>query len=432
MPSTIVKLSSSDARAWAHNQPVWLHESGDVARPVTRQEQYAISRSLEKSRDVQQSFRIRVPLYDVVQSRNGIQARRTAQRGSLGVKMPEPAVPMAEFAFEIIKAGKLRVVNVWQGNLRYVTGRQKLAARLLADHGECVLHGRNGMCIAVLRDPLVAERAPNLGKRVQYSRNPDDEKLLAEERERRDNPGRVVATRLAPPKPRNAVLSPEECKNDCRGYRGGEAWALAKGARPPTEREHHPVCMYAAAWSATLPDSAATTSVLYDLELSRVARAAEENEIEEANVTESKTGMRQVTVQGRLYAVLAATEANQAAREARGDTEDESDDADTEVSSSDTPEDPVLSSISSALAGADPEGQRQLVETRDDEGSVTHYVDGREVVTEQAVIAPLSATEERERWPELDDLQQSKVERRSGVTAATYLARRTPMAGSGS
>jgi hypothetical protein len=381
MPGTIVKLSSGHARAWAHNQPVWLTESGEIARPVTRSEQHAISRALERTARVNRSFRLDLTLEDVVSTPHGF-VRRRAPLGRSTVVTPPPKITCA---FEVQVVATKRVVTVWYGALRYATGREVIAAQILADHGECVLHGRNGKCIGVLRDPLVAEREPNYGKRVQYSRTFDEqqqaEEQLALELEdqepvlpdvapvkrrvlpgrpgRRithaspnnlgaaDRPaaltgarpgtrpgarpgakagGRPAARPAAKPVPRvpprvpapDRPLSPDECWNDCRGRKGGQAWSLAKGAIPPTENQHHPVCKYARAWNATLT-TPQTSSVLYDLELGRVARSAMPEEIAEADVAERTTTMRNITVAGRLYAVLNRGDADLAEREARGE-----------------------------------------------------------------------------------------------------------------
>lgn len=114
------------------------------------------------------------------------------------------------------------------------------------------------------------------------------------------------------------AYSPDNCPNNCRGRKGGQAWSLAKDAIPPTEHQHHPVCQYARAWNATLslPE---TTSVLYDLELGRVARSAMPEEIAEADAAERTTTMRNITVAGRLFAVLNRGDADLAEREARGE-----------------------------------------------------------------------------------------------------------------
>lgn len=340
MPSTIVKLSSGHARAWAHNQPVWLTAAGDIERPVTRAEQHAISRALERTQKVTRSFRLELTLEDVVATSHGMVRRRVP----LG-RRPVQSVPeKINCAFEVTCIGTKRVVTVWLGPLRYATGREVIAAQILAEHGECVLHGRNGKCIYVLRDPLVAEREPNYGKRVQYSRT-HDEAAAAEEqlsialeepevapvkqsnrstRFPTQRParagGRVLpkpVTRAAPP--RKTGISPDSCPNDCRGRRGGQAWSLAKDAVPPTEQQHHPVCKFARDWDATL-SKPETSSVLYDLELGRVARGAMPEEIEEADHAERTTTMRNITVAGRLYAVLPRDEADLAEREARGET----------------------------------------------------------------------------------------------------------------
>jgi hypothetical protein len=283
------------------------------ARPVTRQEQQAISRALERSRSIQQSFRLSIPLLDVQHSgRSQHRARMPAVR-ALAPSLVPPAKLDCEFEVSIV--GKERVVTVYSGKLRYSTGREVLAARLLADHGECVLHGRNGKCMAVLRDPLIAERVPVQGRRVQFSRNPGDEQAAV------DLAASVASVnqRVKRSGKQGPIYSPDQCPNDCRGRRGGGEWAIAKGTTPPADDEHHPVCKFAPAWAATLSQTS-TRAVLYDLELGVVAREAVESEVLEAQQARSLTGIGQVTVQGRLYAVLSSEEGDQASREAHGDT----------------------------------------------------------------------------------------------------------------
>lgn len=379
MPSTIVKLCSSDARAWAHNQPLWLHQNGETARPVTREEQHAISRTLERTRDRQSSFRVDLPLHAVVAGRHGTGVRSMPSQGRPLPSKTAPGAPeIMKAAFEVSYVGKSRTVTVWNGDLRYAQGRDVLRARLLADHGECVLHGLNGKCMAVLRDPFVADRAPREGRRVQRSVNPADQARVAA------SPVAAVRHSGQSLSGKEPVRSPELCPNDCRGRRGGGEWALAKGARPPTENEHHPICKFAAAWAETLP-ALSSGEILYDLELGTVARPAMPNEIEEADAVEKRTGVRQVTVGGRLFAVLPREEAQQAAREARGEGTEEPSPIEVSATFPDTGVEPALAELT--------------------------------------VSEGVSTPEDRASWPSLDGATADTYKQRAEVTAATYLAR---------
>lgn len=384
MPSTIVKLSSSDARAWTHNQPVWLDEHGEIARPVSREEQHAISKALEQSVRIKQSFRADLPLLSL----NG-NGRRTlaARRGVV--------TPKLEAAFEINFVGEKRVVTVWNGPRRYATGREVLAARLLADHGECVLHGRNGKCIGVLRDPFILQREPQTGSRVQWSRNPLDPRKS--EAQRSDLTESLRGDRVASMKrkkrasihrTRKALYSPGQCPNDCRGLRGGQAWKISESATPPTEQEHHPFCAHAAAWSETL-DTVKTTEVLYDLETSQVKRPAVPSEIEEADAAEARMGLRQVTVAGRVYAVLSPADAETAAREARGEVDGDA------------------------------------VALGPDDGDVEDAGDDETAEAAGAHVVPSAASSpgDRESWPTLEQLKPRATLRQEGVSARDYLSR---------
>ena len=415
MPSVIVKLSSSDARAWSHNQPVWLDESGDIARGVTKEEQHAISRALQQATKINQSFRSELVLHPL--SQTGRRSPSSAQR-----RVGPP--PKLDVAFEVTHVGESRVVTVWNGTRRYATGREVLAARLLADHGECVLHGRNGKCIGVLRDPLIRERVAPTGRRVQWSCNPADprrhdgvrdertralgfdtrrsdankppkrRRLIANHRTnvraaaRRAEAVRAeamgpalrsapIAPRPAPeraPIPERAAISPRHCPNDCRGQRGGHAWTHADTAAPLGPVDHHPLCHHAKAWAKT-QDTVVVTDVLFDLQAGVVRRPAFEEEIAEANASEAATGARTVTLADRLYAVLSPADAERAALEAQ--THGQSPDA-----------------------GEPSEGDAA-----------------------SAPVGPSSA-DDRGAWPSLDDLRPShRPTHRDAVTARDYLLR---------
>jgi len=390
MPSTIVKLSSSDARAWTHNQPVWLDEDGNVSRPVLRTEQHAISKALERSAKVKQSFRARLPLLAI----------NSTGRRTVSSKRGAP-VETIDLAFEVTYIGEKRVVTVWNDRQRYATGREVLSARLLADHGECVLHGRNGKCIGVLRDPLINQREPPLGSRVQWSRNPNDPRRseaqrsdLTEAAREANVPRMKHRKRAAIARTRSELYSPKQCPNDCRGQRGGQGWKLSSSGTPPTEQEHHPFCKYASAWAATL-DIAKTTEVLYDLEASLVKRAAVPSEIEEADENEARTGMRQVTVAGRVYAVLSPKDAELAALEARGEVETEG--AEPDLIPGDTSDEDVEDAGDDAQA---------------------------EAAGPHEVPRGKPSARDRTSWPSLEDLSPRGYVRTGGeVTARDYLAR---------
>lgn len=355
------------------------------------------------------SFRLDLLIEDVVPTLHGMVLRRTAVRGRhTPVVNPTQKVT---FAFEVNVVGKKRTVTVWLGNLRYASGREVIAADILADHGECVLHGRNGKCIAVLRDPLATTRTPNRGRRVQWSRTKEEKAageaaLAARLDEDSVSPVQRRVVRARPVGPQQAIYSPEHCPNDCRGKKpGNQAWALAKGAIPPTEFEHHPVCKHARAWAQTL-SAPETTEVLYDLELSKIARGAMPEEIAEADQAEKTTTMRNITVAGRIFAVLPRTEAEQAEREARGET--------FEVQSSE-----MEGEIDVAPASDDLGDEHEF----DTEAPPPPGASERGAIEEIEPAAALSSEQERELWPDLEQLSAEKHRERAEVTARTYLAR---------
>lgn len=424
MPSTIVKLCSGDARAWRVNQPIWLDEQGRVERAVLPEEQLAISTCLARTARVEQSFQQELEL------------KKPHAQGRPPQRLRQP-VQKATFAFEVLWVGNRRTVNVYLGHLRYATGREVLSARLLADHGEAILHGPNGKCMGVLRDPFVLEREPNRGKRVQRSVNPEEQAQIAARQEelrqleeqrqarlRQRQPSRSHTKplrRLAPERvvaaPAVRAIPPEKCPNDCRGYRGGGAWVIPKDAPPIGERDHNTLCMHAVAWKAAQKPQR-ERMVIYDLDTSTVMREAIPSEVAEAEQAKQKTGVSQVQLQNRVFAVLREEDARAAALEARGEDPTQAapspDYATSEASAS--------PSSSDVLDDAEPEDDP--VSEPPDEGD-----------EDAAVAAPDAKEQERGSWPTLDEIAPSLSGRRSSrssVTAGDYLARRaSPEASTG-
>jgi hypothetical protein len=463
MPSTIVKLCSSDARAWAHNQPVWIEENGEVARPVTRAEQHAISRALERSARVSQSFREQLPL--LPPGRSSLPRNLTAKE--------KAQVPKLDCAFQVQQVGKKRVVTVFTGTLRYVTGRELLAARLLADHGESILHGRNGKQIAVLRDPFINEREPREpGPRVQFSRDPHASEA----------PKTIAKT----PPPRNVqhgaqARSPAQCPNDCRGKRGGNEWSLSKDAIPPSENEHHPMCNFAPAWARTLTPHE-TGWVIYDFERAEIAREASAAEVAEANKRLNELGVAQVTISERVFGVLTQAEAEQAMREARG----EDDDYGTAIADAyageetrlsgpdDGDEEPELEEAPDPMDGLDAEaaaiGEGALGEVAEEVAlqpemprlnpravalaqnaqrmrpasrATIHHANTAEKAqnprvrlppsqpTRNSVARGESSMRQRDTWPEAGEVTHKREKEKARLTVQTYLTRHDPSEGMG-
>lgn len=418
MPSTIVKLCSSDARAWRQNQPVWLDESGAIERAVLPEEQLAISTCLARNQHVRQSFR-----QELVVSK-----KLPPGRNRLKDKTP---VQKALFAFEVLYVGTRRVVTVFLGHLRYAVGREVLTARLLADHGECVLHGMNGKCIGVLRDPFITQRPPVMGPRVQWSKDPEAEAKQAEQeallKARESSRHTVTHQRRLGASSKKRVYSPEQCPNDCRGYGGGGAWAVAKTAPALAPHEHHPVCMHAAAWSQT-QEPAGERFVLYDLETSTIMRAAEPSEVERALEARQNQGVAQVQLQDRIFAVLTEADARQAAREARGENEP----AEAQLAPS---PDYRSEAPSSSDVGDDEDNDERNAEGRDRSD--------RRVITGPAEVstnAGSSTQDEREGWPTLGELTETRrvgkgqprpqplahQQQHAPVTPSDYLSRQVP------
>lgn len=395
MPS-IVKLSSGDARAWRQNQPVWINAQGDVVRAVTREEQHAISRALARSSRITQSFRQTLTILPL--NTNGRSVRSGAQK----------LARTMECAFEVGYVGQQRVVNVFHGDQQYMTGRQILAARLLADHGESILHGAGGKCIAVLRDPFIQEREPSTGRRVQWSRSVEQKAPRAPRlaKERGVSPVRQRPRRLPALPPAPKLYSPERCPNDCRGLRGNSAWYVPKGATPPPEGHHHPTCKFARDWAATL-QPAGERFVLYDLEQSRIMRLATADELALAREQEQRTGSLQVTLQEQVYAILPEPEALQAAAEARGE------------------DDPAGAIIPSAVREEEESEADTLPPEAMPLAQESELEAGAEAVELPLTRAPESNPRDRNSWPTLGQLTQGTepYRDRAELTARDYLAR---------
>lgn len=404
-------MCASDARAWTHNQPVWLNVHGDVARAVTREEQKALGKALERNAKVQQSFRQVVPLLPLKTNHH----RRSQQR---------PAeIEKVEFAFEVTWHGDKRVVTVFRGDLRYATGREVLSARLLADHGECILHGRNGKCMAVLRDPLLTERPANQGRRMQFSRNPADElkTVPAQNVLRRSGP---TEHRSTPVRLRERSYAPDKCPNDCRGTKSGKGWAVPKSAPDLLPNEHHPFCMHAKAWKKSFVAEPAKTHVLYDVMSATIVRDAYETEIEEARRNAAKTLVPQVTVQDHIYTVLERADAERAAAEARGETVA----ALPPRSGDEDAEETELAALGPEVAEEEETDEHELDTTPPpplpplsarSRSSAVHDA-------EQGDHPDASTPSERADWPMLESRSPESYRQNADITARTYLTRKPP------
>lgn len=131
MPST-VKLGSADHRAWRMNRAHWVSPAGRVVRVVEPKEEDALSLAKKRVRAVGKSGTARIP-------------------NPTGGPNGGPSVVQ----FEIVKTGPKRdafVIETYLEGDRYVRGRDIIIARIVAQHGECILLGTNGKRLIVARD----------------------------------------------------------------------------------------------------------------------------------------------------------------------------------------------------------------------------------------------------------------------------------------
>ncbi len=99
-----------------------------------------------------------------------------------------------------------------------------------------------------------------------------------------------------------ALVSPQECENDCRGLSSGtKGWAWPVN-RKPEPNQHHPLCKHADPWRASVTGQ--KRWMLYDLDRHLELREATKEEQAKAEVELSRNGIRSVQVGERLYAVV--------------------------------------------------------------------------------------------------------------------------------
>lgn len=268
---------------------MWVDPQGHTVRAVTGEEQSTISKALIRVKRIGRSGRQTLHVLKNVGTDE--QGRAITQR--------TPTDALFEVA-KINESGGTAVYVYVEGN-RYVTGRELLGAQLLAEHGECVLHGPNGKCIAVLRDPLLQRnKGPSL---TEVRGGISAARLRAKERQQLEATARqrTVAARKQAQVPR--TYRPQDCPNDCRGLKGGAPYALPKG-HVQDPHLHHPICQYAATWATARASLAGPVMVLFDLDREKISRVATDDEIRQAILARKNTGAPSVTVGGRLFAVI--------------------------------------------------------------------------------------------------------------------------------
>lgn len=138
-----IKLTSALQRAWRENTSQWVSPQGVVLRAVTPEEEKALFPAVQNARRVGRNGRQTVVAeYVRVDESN----TRHVQNVTLDVQFVVTRTGNAPDAF---------LLDVFVAGNRYVSGREIIEKRLLAQHGECILHGVNGKRIKVIRDPNV-------------------------------------------------------------------------------------------------------------------------------------------------------------------------------------------------------------------------------------------------------------------------------------
>ena len=333
-----------------------MSPAGNVVRPVTPKEEEALSNAKKRVRAVGKSGSANI----------GFGAEEKRAR------------------FEVVKTGPKRdafVIETYLDGLRYVKGRDIITARIVAQHGECILLGTNGKRLTIARDSrrvraladarirAASKTGGSLGEHLDdimaergldpvgvgpYGVKFGDHELPPHQRRNRTNrhrrtrsikkSSRVIADAAMPNDSRDfalspdghrmshaeqsfranmkpptaalhqaaslpkrkpvseAVYSPDDCPNDCRGFKNGTAgWAWPPQALKKDDL-HHPTCQYAAAWKRA--NQKGPVQVLYDLDRRRELRPATDQEIAEAEQHAKAYGTPAVTIGSRQYAVI--------------------------------------------------------------------------------------------------------------------------------
>lgn len=320
----IVRLKAAELRRWRQNTSFLVDDAGVLVSEVDKPLEQAIAQITRSARS---------------------QRKTLAQKVAIGTG---PSARLHHVEIIVQRTGISDTDIAVEPNVdghRVVTGRQVMAAEMLAEHGECQLRGPNGVIIKVVRDPgihrptfaesqQIAPRPehcpcktwgrPHPGthyptcswnrlappdERAPSSDIPEDEiRILPTEalaglsRRPIASPATSpVAARVAPsvvtqPPPLDA---PESCRNGCL------EWATPKGFPIPAG-QHHPTCHFAKAWAIQTTRQA--VRLLVDLRTGESVRHATDEEIGQAEVAAQKTGSPLIHIDDVPYAVLLETE----------------------------------------------------------------------------------------------------------------------------
>lgn len=319
----IIRMTPDAIRAWKTNVSHLIDDQGVVYRPLSNDEDKAISAVVALARKSRKTEK-RV----MTMSNGGV-----AHAIEVEVVIKRTGRNDSEYL-----VGDTYVSSPQKGRYRYVSGREVIAAQLLAKHGECQLRHPNGTIIKVIRD--LSTHRPTFKESLQTAPRPENCSCASWGN---PHPGVHYATcpwnRLAPPDeqapapPTEAELahlppialaslarkdvivstpdsrqvtmeaepldSPEECRNGCL------SWAVPEGRRI-TPGQHHPTCLFFMKWKQKT--SQEREFWLVDLLSGMRVRQATQEEVGESDVAHDRTGSRVIQIDDVPYAVTAAAD----------------------------------------------------------------------------------------------------------------------------
>lgn len=154
-----VKLTTAEHRAWRVNKAQWVSRKGVVLRAVTPEEEKAIFPITER---VKRTGRSETLPTKVVYKVQGPQGQVVEQAHDMDVMVRATRTGRDAQAF---------LLDVFVNGNRYVKGREIIAKRMLARHGECILFQPNGKRLIVVRNPKIAR--PTYSESQRAAPHPD-------------------------------------------------------------------------------------------------------------------------------------------------------------------------------------------------------------------------------------------------------------------
>lgn len=312
----VLRMTGSAARAWRENVPHLVDSEGNVVLQISPSREKSISAVIREARKKRQTISMNV---------------------STGVSGEAPIAVVVT----VKKTGHGQDDITWMttvDGLRYVSGRDIVAADLFEKHGEVQLRYPNGTIARVVRDP--GKKRPKFEDSLKTSPKPEhcecrnwgnahegrhhatcrwNASAPPEEKaqlppteadlvglpppELPKNTSVVVSTPDSPVVPAPSIDPPETCRHDCLN------WAVP-GGRTISPGSHHPACPFVRSWE--IQQSREKAFVLVDVSTGERLRRATEEEKGEAELAVKKTGASIIHIDERPYAVVAESELEKA------------------------------------------------------------------------------------------------------------------------